>query len=365
MKILIQFLGVIEAGPIFSYELAKGLLNNGHEVYAILHEDIENKKEWIACLDSSHVCFVNSLPQRTRMLTTGIGFLRSLFLVKQMFKLVDFDVIICTFPSKYDIWFKKFIRSRISINYCHDPIPHSGVSEKNAQENKKNVTAADKIIVLSDKFVPILEKEYGISKENIIISRHGTMSYAKSNQITKPKYKKNLPINFLFFGRIDQYKGVDVLVEAFYDILKDGLSATLTIAGNGNLRDYFKLDECPEQIHIINRYISESEVDMLFRKDNTVLVVPYKDATQSGVISLAYEYMIPIIASDTGGLREQLVDGKAGILVQPNSSFQLKKVMEKFIMDDQMYKDGVDKTEYFKNYFSWNEIAKEMVESFY
>lgn len=97
----------------------------------------------------------------------------------------------------------------------------------------------------------------------------------------------------LFFGCVDKYKGVDLLIEAFDQIEKKE-NCKLVIAGVGTLTDK---DCTNENIIRINRFIDDEEVGELFRK--AVLVVyPYRSATMSGVLSLAFYFHKKVLLSD-------------------------------------------------------------------
>lgn len=99
----------------------------------------------------------------------------------------------------------------------------------------------------------------------------------------------------LFFGRIEQYKGVDLAYKAFseYAALH---KHTLVIAGSGEI--YFPRNmEREKNIVLINRYIRDDEVSYLFRHASITLY-PYISATQSGVLSLSCYFEKPIVASD-------------------------------------------------------------------
>jgi glycosyltransferase involved in cell wall biosynthesis len=103
----------------------------------------------------------------------------------------------------------------------------------------------------------------------------------------------------LFFGYIDEYKGVKYLYDAFKN--NDKLSEyKLVIAGNGNI--YFPHSDDP-RVLFINRYIKDSEVKSLF-KQAACVVYPYISATQSGVLTLAYKFRTPALVSDIPFFRE-------------------------------------------------------------
>ena len=103
----------------------------------------------------------------------------------------------------------------------------------------------------------------------------------------------------LFFGRIEKYKGIDVLYKAFRDdaSLKE---MRLVVAGKGEVG--FEREALPNVVWI-NRFIRDEEVGDLFRKARCV-VFPYLSATQSGVFSFAFYFGKPVVASDVSFFRE-------------------------------------------------------------
>ena len=125
----------------------------------------------------------------------------------------------------------------------------------------------------------------------------------------------------LFFGFIRDYKGLDLLLEAFSDERLRQLKVKLLVAGE------FYCDPKPYQ-EIISKHHLEDMVIMSndFIPDSKVLnyfcaadlvVQPYKSATQSGVTQIAYHFNKPMIITNVGGLAEFVPDGKVGYVVEP------------------------------------------------
>lgn len=106
----------------------------------------------------------------------------------------------------------------------------------------------------------------------------------------------------------------------------------MTVAGSGDFSKYHAIFEELPQVKIINRYIADTEIDDYFSVPNTILVLPYLDASQSGVIPIALEYGVPIIASNTGGLKEQMDNGNLGLFSTPGDADSLMKQMEYFLI---------------------------------
>lgn len=98
----------------------------------------------------------------------------------------------------------------------------------------------------------------------------------------------------LFFGRVDYYKGVDILYNAFLDSAASD-KYKLVIAGKGGFMFDRRKDE--KNVIRINRFIEDPEVSWLFQHASAV-VYPYRQATMSGVLTIAHYFKTPAIASD-------------------------------------------------------------------
>ena len=170
-------------------------------------------------------------------------------------------------------------------------------------------------------------------------------------------------VNFLFFGRIEAYKGLHVLAESYRLLTQNYSNVSLTIAGCGDFTDYNdKFQELPNNT-IINRYINEEEIESLFDTGNTVVVLPYIDATQSGVIPIAFDFGVPVIASNTGGLAEQLFDGEYGLLFEAGNSQALADAMAAFVNSPKTYQIQAEKMKEGRDLLKWENVAKELIDS--
>ena len=241
----------------------------------------------------------------------------------------------------------------------HDPIPHSGQSMFEAARIFNPFKQANIVIVHSKEFVDYAEKKYN-HVEYLPLNRHDM--YKNISDKKKIVWYDSAKINFFFFGRIEKYKGLDILARAYKklnDKYKDKTS--LTIVGNGDLSDYAAEYDGIKNVTIINRWIRDEEVESVFTGNNLVNVCPYKDATQSGVVLVAYEYGVPVIATDTGGLREQVFDNKTGFLISPNSVDQLVLAMEKYIHNNELIKLQQENIKEYLKSISWESSAKKLV----
>ena len=169
----------------------------------------------------------------------------------------------------------------------------------------------------------------------------------------------------MFFGLVRSYKGLDVLIKA-NKLLKGKLSDyQILICGEsyGDDAYYTELikNNCVnEEIRWINKFIPSNEVPAYFSASD-VVTLPYKTASQSGIIPLAYSFLRPVIASDIKGIREMVLDGETGILFEMDSPESLSSKIEYFFNQDINYKDNIEN---FRTKFSWDSFVDE-IESLY
>lgn len=164
----------------------------------------------------------------------------------------------------------------------------------------------------------------------------------------------------MFFGFIRDYKGLDLLLDAF-DTLSDEYQ--LLIAGE----PYGSFDKYQEQIeknknkdrivkHV--RYINDNEVSLFFSSADAC-VLPYKSATQSGITSIAYHFELPMIATNVGGLQEMVKNDITGKIIDKPDVRQIAKGIEEFFSFDQsIFVENIKKE---KEKLSWKVYADKII----
>ncbi len=143
----------------------------------------------------------------------------------------------------------------------------------------------------------------------------------------------------LFFGLVREYKGLDVLLNAIPHIVdKLGQKVHLVIAGEF-YEPETKYQQIIERLNIgqfvtiHNRYIANEDVSLYFQSAD-VLVLPYRSATQSGVIQVASNFKLPVISTEVGGLPEVIDHGRNGFLVPPEDPEALAEAIVEFFKGD-------------------------------
>lgn len=162
----------------------------------------------------------------------------------------------------------------------------------------------------------------------------------------------------LFFGRIEAYKGVNVLIEAFRKLEKWLGGQKLIIAGKGDMHEIIEKDE---NILFINRYIKDSEIRYLY-EHATCVVYPYISATQSGVLSLSSYFQVPVIASDIPFFSDVVEKENMGVLFKNGDAEDLVNKMRKLLADNfdvSVLKSGA--RQYYDNHFKKEIIRRQLL----
>jgi glycosyltransferase involved in cell wall biosynthesis len=199
------------------------------------------------------------------------------------------------------------------------------------------------IIVHAAYLKRTLIQDYSVKPEKIYVIRHPLSS---PEQNPNSYFKgENGAHEILFHGYLSGRKGVDQLLRAFSDLAKERGDIHLTIAGGNSPNFKFDfLGEMKQLTHqlgiqdcvLFTGYIEPKELNSIF-KNADVLVLPYKDSiAASGVISQASQYCLPIIASDLGVLKEEIEEGKIGLLFKAGSVEELKKALLLILQDGNL-----------------------------
>ncbi len=138
----------------------------------------------------------------------------------------------------------------------------------------------------------------------------------------------------LFFGLIRKYKGLDMLLEAFKE-LKADKHIKLIVAGEfyEDKQPYLKIveeNQLQNQILWHDKFIANEEVKYYFSATDLV-ALPYRSATQSGVTQVSFQFEVPTLVTNVGGLGEIIPDKVAGYVVEPNAKAIATGITDYFV----------------------------------
>lgn len=245
----------------------------------------------------------------------------------------------------------------------HDPFSHSGEGSKYGEIKRRfSFNIVNKLVLLNQNQKNAFIDHYGLHNKKILINslgRYDCLNYVLSLKNVPSQY--NVPY-VLFFGHFSPYKGIDVLCEAMKRVHDSCSNLKCVIAGKGNLN----FDVAPYvksgYVEIVNRFIDLDELVGLI--SNCLFVVcPYKDATQSGVISSSFALDKPVLATNVGGLSETVIDEYTGKLVSPNSPEELANAILYMVnKPDRVVTFSKNIEEKYSQYpSSWTKIADDYI----
>lgn len=183
------------------------------------------------------------------------------------------------------------------------------------------------------------------------------MLYRKPTEL-KIQFNNDSPI-FLFYGFIKPYKGLDLLKRACEILNNRKVDFNLIVAGSGDdptLPFYSTKKNCV----VINRILYDDE--MMYLNDiSDVVLLPYKTASQSGIIPTSFIFGNPIIATKVGALVESIQDGKNGILVNAEDAVSFADAMQSLITDQNLMSLLKHGARQYGNgdEYDWHNIAKQ------
>ena len=276
----------------------------------------------------------------------------------------NLDVLIDTHPGPWAGFIKNALHSTpLLADIVHDPEPHPDRWVLRTQLKRRLLPSeASVLMTLSDDSAERLAELR--PESTIIASRHGAngaREYSDDELAERVVQVDKLRHRFLFFGRIEAYKGVETLVDAFATAKAANPKLELTIAGAGPLDPDAAARATSLGATVLNRFIEESEMHDLLGSHGS-LVLPYLSATQSGPASLAIANAMPAIATRTGGLPEQIRDGSNGLIVTPGDATELAAAMRRVAEEDGLAASMAQAAhDLLVSDYSWNTIGARLV----
>ena len=227
-----------------------------------------------------------------------------------------------------------------------------------------------KLIVHTEFLKKRLCEEFRIDCNKIKVIKHGVYEVEEKILLSNAEAKNRLglladEILILFFGYITQYKGLDLLLAAFSELNTDR-GIKLIIAGRPYENYRQKLiglqnTYTSENIRFIIRRIDEDELPVIFGAAD-ITVIPYREASQSGVLFMSYAYGVPVIGPDIGGFPYDIINNETGYIFKTGDVDDLKSQLVKFVNEGQENLLDRDRLRQFAHdNYSWQKSGIELI----
>jgi glycosyltransferase involved in cell wall biosynthesis len=253
--------------------------------------------------------------------------LRARRLVRQMHTF-DADVVVSGMTHLWTPFVAPVLtRARVPfVPVVHDAVPHAGdVALLWDWRLGRELRAASAAAVLSDAVATAIEALRPWLP--LIRMRLPTLFLAEPPQ---PRSSAAGATQFLFFGRLLPYKGLDLLRDAFATVATAHPGAQLRVVGQGDAEACAPGFGSLPGVTIDRRWVPETEIPALIRSADAV-VLPYREASQSGVASQALALGVPLVVTPVGGLCEQVIHEQSGLIAATADASALAEVMGRLV----------------------------------
>lgn len=257
-------------------------------------------------------------------------------------------------------------KSLKKLLFVHDVTPHLqnfGLKKKLVEDIRGiyrlgAFSAADKVVLLSNHSKEKFAVRYKHFRKKSTVLPLGAHIVPAEEEMPRELAETANEDFALFFGRIDKYKGVDRLLDAHAAACNDpNFKLRLVIAGKNVSGEPVSAPRNGTAT-VITRYISDGEMQWLFRHCRFV-VLPYYEASQSGVLPISYKYGKPVVVSDIPGLRELVEPGRTGEIFTDTED--LKEVLQKLAAAFPEGMDGSGIQAFYQEQYDWGRNLQTLI----
>jgi glycosyltransferase involved in cell wall biosynthesis len=282
------------------------------------------------------------------------------------FETIDRTLLMCY----YKLLGKKIILTVHNVNAARRD---SNDTVLNRFTLKVQYRLANHLFVHTERMKADLMHDFGVRKSAITVIPFGINNAVPITSLTSTEAKQRLGIandrkTILFFGNIAPYKGLEYLVAAFRRLVHDSADYyCLIIAGRpkGTPQYWDAIQHALRGIdkgQMVERieYIADEDTEVYFKAAD-VLVLPYTEIFQSGVLLLGYSFGLPVVAADVGSLREDIIEGKTGFLFEARDEVALTRAIDAYFSSD-LFRALATRRQEIRDYanerYSWDTVGR-------
>ena len=367
----------------YAYNLSCALAERGHEVtlattagYELEANDLPANVRLIKSFARFTTRHRNSLPAGLVKWALKIEAIYDAFSVALLTLRVRPDIIHLHCTNSVSVVYLTLLRllRRPVVATAHVVTPHERIPHQEAIYRRIH-RLCHLIIAHSEFDRKRLLTEFDVDPVRVVVIPHGEYGFFERGGEVRDRASARQSLGLpgseevaLFFGYIREYKGLDILLEAWPAVVEARPAARLVVAGDPVQLGPARRDELEawaERLGAVHRfaYIPFSDVSRFFAAAD-VLVMPYRHISQSGVLYLGLSLGVPVVATRVGALQEMLEDGDSALLVPPESPAALAEALIRVLGDPGLQKLLARGGRRVADRHSWPSIAKKTESAF-
>lgn len=356
--------------PLYDYALCQSLYDNkspDDTIWYVSPKGIKEPQKWEHNLKSLLPLFLKSKQNVVRRVLKGLEVFYNYYELRRFINKKAIDILHLEWlpmleVSEYEIQVLKSIKKHKNIKIVltvHNLYPHNYSEEEKILYKRRFEKACDYIdhfVVHTELSKKQLCFDYDLPTEKVSVIYHGIFESSVGNSsINKSdKYK------IIMFGTQSYYKGTDLLIKAYHSLSKDDKkNSCCVILGVTNPAFYKEVKELVEEsnIHWTTSFVEESILDNEISTSD-LIVIPYRDITQSGVLLKALSFNIPILASDLPAFKETLIGLSEDSFFRNGDVNDLSSSLHSYINHIIKVDDNMMQLKLLRELYSWDASAK-------
>lgn len=358
-SILVLHWGQTGAGPDFTWQITRELAaKDKPTVFASVNANADNFNRYSDVLGEEHIWDVTTYRTRREVVTGLPRLFRTALHIRKLIQKYEISTVVSPMESIYQslalyIWLPRKIRY---VSLIHDAQNHPGDEHLIKRIGHWfELKRADQIATLSN-YVSQQLRDIGISPKRVVTSRHPVMGDEIAD---RPKSQPIAPITIGFFGRLIEYKGLRLFCEVAELLNKKHPGKfVFEVYGDGPLG--YLAEEYPQSVKWHIGWISPEEVTSVI-DGLDVLLMPYLEASQSGVFNQALGRGIPVVATPVGGLIEQVDAGENGLLADSCNVEHIADAVEQLVDSGKYEQYSANALFHAKTDFTWERLTNVLV----
>lgn len=354
MTLAVLHLGRTGAGPLFALELARALDAVGEDVVLVYSADAEAAPA-LEALDVPSL----GVPTFRGRIGAVAGLARIGMLRRRIERFLRDHGVTSVIVAMEQVWQAAMApslhRAFPVALVVHDGSAHDGEQSRIADAlHRREQRAADVAVTLSAHVAEVAAASGAFAADRIVVAQHPAFRVASSSV---PRTITPDAVAVVgFFGRMSRYKGLHLGADAVAELRRRGHRVRFHIAGAGVPDDVSGLDH-PDTL-VEDRWIPQDEVEEVLGGFDVALL-PYTEASQSGVLAYAMPLGVPAIVTPVGGLAEQARAAGGAVVAEAVTPDAVADALERLLTEDGLYArlseaalDGADAAA------GWQELAR-------